>query len=477
LSSTTDPGRERGQVLVIFALVLVTLMIFAALAFDTGMMLVERRDQQNAADAAALAGARFLPDDSDAAEAAARSVATANGFTEGVDNVTVDVIFPGTGKIEVLIDSNRSSIFGGIIGQSSWDVGSRAVAVNQDGVPGPFAMLSLEEHECEAVKVTGGGEVVANGNIQVNSDCLDGAIHRGGGGDITVTAEGAACNAVGDIKDPGNKMDCTKNEGATAIPDPMAGLAPPEPQGKPDEPVPLAGTMDIPDGCSGGASEATFDDPRPCQFNSSYAGTVWRLFPGDYPGGIKLQGGTFYFEPGIYYIAGGGLEITGNGTVSISTDGGTTLDFGLMIYNTEDETYSAECAAGTATDPASMCIQPIVLNGSTASVDFYPIMSGTSWDGIVIFQDHDLDVTNADPTVDDLVVNGSSDGTAHMQIRGTIYLPLGQVRVNGNEGTVTVDQVIADTFEVTGGGGGGSQIEILFDTDFVFKVTAQGLVE
>ena len=34
----------------------------AALAFDVGMMLVERRDQQNAADAAALAGARFVLD-------------------------------------------------------------------------------------------------------------------------------------------------------------------------------------------------------------------------------------------------------------------------------------------------------------------------------------------------------------------------------------------------------------------------------
>ena len=55
MSSTTDARRDRGQVLAIFALSLVTIVIVAALAFDTGMMLLEKRDQQNAADAAALA--------------------------------------------------------------------------------------------------------------------------------------------------------------------------------------------------------------------------------------------------------------------------------------------------------------------------------------------------------------------------------------------------------------------------------------
>jgi Flp pilus assembly protein TadG len=471
LSSTTDPRRERGQVLVIFALVLVTLMIFAALAFDTGMMLVERRDQQNAADAAALAGARFLPGSTADAEAAARSVATANGFTEGLNSVSVDVSFPSTGKIEVLIDADRSSIFGGIIGQPTWDIGSKAVAVNQDGVPAPFAMLSLEEVDCDAIQVTGNGSVTANGNIQVNSECPDGALHRGGSGSITVTAEGAACNVVGDIKDPGDKIECEKNEGAQSIPDPLEGLAPPDPQGVPDAPVQEAGgTKDIPDACPGGASPATAAAPAACQFTSAYAGTTWRLFPGDYPGGLKLQGGTFYLEAGIYYIAGGGLEITGNGSATTSVDGGTVLDFGVLIYNTEDTDYTDECAAGTATAPTDMCIQPIVLNGSDASIRLYPLDSGTPWDGIVIFSDRNLDAPG-----DDLQVNGSSDGTSDMEIRGTIYLPAGQIKINGNEGNVTVDQIIADKFLVNGSE--GSNIQILFDTDFIFGITAQGLIE
>ena len=43
-----------------FAGSVLVLLTVAALAFDVGMMLLERRDEQNAADAAALAGARYV---------------------------------------------------------------------------------------------------------------------------------------------------------------------------------------------------------------------------------------------------------------------------------------------------------------------------------------------------------------------------------------------------------------------------------
>ena len=169
---------EQGQVLVIFALSLLTLLLFAALAFDTGVMLLERRDQQNAADAAALAGARYLPGSTVDAESAARSLATANGFTDGVDTATVDVTFPSAGRIKVEIGSTRASIFGGILGRVGWGVAASAVAANEDDVGAPFAMLSLDPHGCDALFVSGNGEVISNGNIQVNSDCANGALKR-----------------------------------------------------------------------------------------------------------------------------------------------------------------------------------------------------------------------------------------------------------------------------------------------------------
>ena len=58
------PGRENspGQVLVLFALGITVLFAAAGLAFDVGRFYSERRFLQNAADAAALAGARYVND-------------------------------------------------------------------------------------------------------------------------------------------------------------------------------------------------------------------------------------------------------------------------------------------------------------------------------------------------------------------------------------------------------------------------------
>ena len=61
------------------------------------------------------------------------------------------------------------------------------------------------------------------------------------------------------------------------------------------------------------------------------------------------------------------------------------------------------------------------------------------------------------------------------QVLGTIYVPAGDVRVNGSGGSMTTSQVIANTFTVNGSP--GSIINVNYDTDFIFKFTAAGLVE
>jgi hypothetical protein len=80
---------ERGQTLVMVAVVLVVLLGMSAMAVDVGGILWSRGAEQNAADAAALAGVRQLPANTAAAQAVARTYATSNGFSDGVDGVTV----------------------------------------------------------------------------------------------------------------------------------------------------------------------------------------------------------------------------------------------------------------------------------------------------------------------------------------------------------------------------------------------------
>lgn len=492
MSSTTDDPRARGQVLVIFGLSLVTIIVVAALAFDTGMMLLERRDQQNAADAAALAGARYLVvAPAQDPKFAARDIGAENGFKNGVDSEMVDVnippqsgLFKGLpGFIEVVIHSNRPSIFGGIIGVFGWDVSARAVAANQPGLDLPFAMLTLDPSNCRTLEVTGSGLVTSAGTVQVNSSCQPDGLYVGGTGTLEVTAAGATCNAVGGIqesKGKGSELDCVQVEDSYGINDPLGTKDPPPltlPGGYPADVVKISGdsSLNIPAGCPGsGAAEATATSPATCAFNGSYAGSVWRLYPGYYPGGLDFGKGTFYLEPGIYYIGGGGFTAGGGGSTvegSVrSVDArGTTPGGGILIYNTEAYEFHDECAALTGT--AAQCIAAITLNGGAADVNLQPLNDGSDWNGMVIFQDRDLNVSAGNPAAKDVQING---GGSTLEVAGTIYVPSGDVFVNGKTGTIIVDQIIAWTFKINGGSG---TIDIRYRSGVTAHVSGVGLVE
>jgi Flp pilus assembly protein TadG len=140
-------GQERGQVVVIFALALVALVAMVGLVLDGGSAFAQRRDQQNAADLAALAGANdyLLTSDSAAAFVRARAVASQNGFTDGANGVTVNVnLATNNGaRVQVDITAPHANTFARVIpGQDSWQVSTTATA--KTGIPdtvegaGPF---------------------------------------------------------------------------------------------------------------------------------------------------------------------------------------------------------------------------------------------------------------------------------------------------------------------------------------------------
>ena len=83
--AVTADARQGGQILILFSLFLVVLIGFAAVAVDLGSYLKVRRDYQNAADAAALAGAPFMleptPDRPNARQAAWVSLQSQLGIT------------------------------------------------------------------------------------------------------------------------------------------------------------------------------------------------------------------------------------------------------------------------------------------------------------------------------------------------------------------------------------------------------------
>jgi Flp pilus assembly protein TadG len=98
---------ESGQALITGLALMVTLIMLTALVADVGMALLGRRSIQNAADAAALAGAQHLPENTDAALAEARSYANRNGLSDDeIDSIYITTTdYPNdTLKVEVKRD-------------------------------------------------------------------------------------------------------------------------------------------------------------------------------------------------------------------------------------------------------------------------------------------------------------------------------------------------------------------------------------
>ena len=124
---------ERGQVLLMFVILLPVILGAVGFAVDVGFVAVNRRDLQNAADAAALAAVQELPDAGEALDLA-YEYAEKNGFVDGLDGVTVSVTTSYGGdaeKVEVTITRSVPTVFMSVVGVSETDVGARAVASRQ----------------------------------------------------------------------------------------------------------------------------------------------------------------------------------------------------------------------------------------------------------------------------------------------------------------------------------------------------------
>ena len=194
----TRRNSEAGQTLVLFVLALGVLLGFVAMTVDVGMIFVERRSLQSAADAAALAGAPALPPEGSAAAAMAlaREYAEKNGYVDGVDGVKVKVRSPFNGNpkdIEVVIEKEMPFIFARVLGLESTGVGARAVAegASSPGGGGPFAILALDT-DCQSgeLLLMPGSVSVVTGAVHSNSDLqVSGSDNTFNGGAVTYSCD------------------------------------------------------------------------------------------------------------------------------------------------------------------------------------------------------------------------------------------------------------------------------------------------
>jgi hypothetical protein len=240
---------------------------------------------------------------------------------------------------------------------------------------------------------------------------------------------------------------------------------------------------------------STAANPVGCTLAGAGGGryNVFRLHPGVYYGGIHLAGGRarVYLAPGTYWLAGGGLTVTGNHNqlISDSVASGTptaTGGRGVFIYDTEDTYYHDQCAidpnfnngcigdihvAGSATDECTDPPQPVppswTPNPPTQACQWVHLEPASSpvvpITNLLIFVDRAFSGVN-------VFFNGDA---GKLELAGTIYDPWGEVKVNGGAGDTMSAQIIAYTIKITGNG----DFEVTYDADGVVQLAGAGLVK
>jgi hypothetical protein len=119
---------ERGQAIVLMVLSLVVIMGMAALVLDVGNWYHTKRRLQGTADAAALAGAQLLPNDTSGAQSQALTYANKNGGDVAGANITVTSTVLPNDTISVRARRTDAGIFSGILGIAGADIDARAKA-------------------------------------------------------------------------------------------------------------------------------------------------------------------------------------------------------------------------------------------------------------------------------------------------------------------------------------------------------------
>ena len=144
---------ERGQILILFALAIVVIVGMLGLVLDGGAAYAQRRAEQGVADLSSMAGATAylntqgtVSAKSAAADAAARMIATANGYTDGLDGASVDILVSGHGFgaiVRANITDAHSNNFAAILGMPSWNVSVTAAAETSERPNGAMGAMPL----------------------------------------------------------------------------------------------------------------------------------------------------------------------------------------------------------------------------------------------------------------------------------------------------------------------------------------------
>jgi hypothetical protein len=398
--ATNDVMWSSGQVMVLICVSLLALMGMIAIVADFGFMQHQRNMMQTAADSAAMAAAAEL--NYGDMTAGGKADAATNGYTDGQSSVTVAINNPpstgpnssNSGYVEAIVSKPEPTYFLRALGVNSITVSSRAVAYEGNG---PNCIYVIDP--------SASGAMSTNGNVNIQSTCgllVDSSSSSGMTVNGNVTINAPAIGVVGNYTSNGNvSITPTPKIGVIPASDPLAYLQAPT---------------------VGSCAHTSFS----LNGNIGSSGSPYQLTAGTYCGGISVNGNSWlHFNAGTYILAGGGMNINGNATMTGS---------GVTFYNTTGR-------GG---------YQGITLNGKSQA-NFSAPTSGTLA-GILFFQDRSIPSSGAGSTI---------NGNANSTFDGALYFPTTQVTYNGNSSLNGYSIVVAGKLVVNGNAALGSNYSSL----------------
>jgi len=221
----TNLRRQEGQVTVLVAVFMVVLVGMAGFAIDVGSWFRQQRASQSTVDAAALAGAQSLPDDTAGATTMATTYAGKNGGSAGAA-ITFTSRYAPNDTISVQQSRPAAGFFSSVLGISTVTVRAHASAISElpTAVMGaaPIAvdihhpMLSGNGCPCFSVPTT---IVLGKKGVPGAFGLIDLDTHNGNTGNSTLghwIASGYnQYLALGDYdSDPGAKFDSSEIQDA-----------------------------------------------------------------------------------------------------------------------------------------------------------------------------------------------------------------------------------------------------------------------
>jgi len=124
----SETRNERGQAFVLTVISLVVLLGMAALVLDVGAWFHQKRHLQATADAAALAGAQYLPNNPGGASAEALANAGKNGGGVAGADITITSSRAANDTISVKAKKTNAGVFSRVLGVVNVNIGASAKA-------------------------------------------------------------------------------------------------------------------------------------------------------------------------------------------------------------------------------------------------------------------------------------------------------------------------------------------------------------